>query len=697
MHKQTVLSNSDWLIILVVLLATLLVSILIKSQQGKGGVEEFFTANRNAKWWFLGTSIVATTFASDTPLVITGWVAQYGIAGNWFWWGGAVGVVAVTVFFARVWRSSGVVTDAEVAELRYGGKPAIVLRTSKAFVFSVVVNCIVLGWVFAGMAKISEPFMDWQYLLGSSVYQTVTDYYPSVFIFTDLNTSLTIMALVIMTLTYSAVGGLMAILITDLVWFVLAMSMAIILSYFAVDSVGGLAQMWQSLADIYPTGQTSTDLDGNVFLSHQQVADFIPSFADGVGSSIGIPFSAFILTLSFMWWSNGNVDGAGYIAQRLYSAENNREAEKGALWFSVANFVLRSWPWILAGIAALVIYPRADVNLTATQFTNCLHNKSSCTQQVSDCIQNRYSCPIKEYALLQKTTGNWQAPNGELIENVDVYREDRERGYPALIKDTLPSGLMGLALVALMGAFMSTVSTHINWGASYITNDFYLRFINKTASDKKLTLVSRLSTVGITVMAIVVASFIENVGSMWELYFGMMAGLGLPHLMRWFWWRANAWTELSGMLAGFIIALSNYVFVQNGWINDEKMSIFPQSMANHSIHVICWISLISAVISLAVTLLTPAVDDESLKRFAQKVRPMGFWRDYNKESMPERGFVESLLYFLLGCIAIYTGMFGIGYLLRLEYFIGWSLLGVFALSLTIMVRGMNRLERKRAL
>ena len=690
MTQATVLSNLDWAIIGLVLGLTLIISLVLKDSGGKGGVEEFFTANRSAKWWFLGTSIAATTFASDTPLVITGWIADYGIAGNWFWWGGAIGIVAITVFFARVWRSTGVVTDAEIAELRYGGKPATVLRTSKAFVFSVIVNCVVLGWVFAGMSKIAEPFMDWQYLLGPTLYSGIASVYPDALIFNDLNTSLTIFTLVVITLTYSAVGGLKAILVTDMIWFVLAMSMAIALSYFAVAHVGGLDQLWASLETTYPVGSTATDIDGKAFLDHQQLSSCIPSFSGDVVGSLGIPFSAFILTLTFMWWTNGNVDGAGFFAQRLYSAADNSEAEKGALWYGLAHFVFRSWPWVIAGIAALVIYPRVAVNDVATEFNACLQDATVCTIEQSACLDSRYECKINEFGLLYEKQIT-QADGSTQVE----LREDRERSYPAMIKDVLPSGLIGLALVALMGAFMSTVSTHINWGASYIANDFYLRFINPDASNQRLTLVSRLATLGITVAAVIFASFIENVGAMWQLYLGMMAGLGLPHLLRWFWWRANAWSELAGMLTGLLLALSNYVLEYNGMLPEGQISIFPTAIASHPIHVICWISVCAALVSFITTFITPAVPDETLQRFINKVKPIGFWKQLNQAQQPERSFAASMLYFVLGSIGIYAGMFGIGYALRLEYVIATVLMVIFAVTMLVVIRGMNKINTER--
>ena len=277
---------------------------------------------------------------------------------------------------------------------------------------------------------------------------------------------------------------------------------------------------------------------------------------------------------------------------------------------------------------------------------------------------------------------------------VPVFREDRERAYPLMIRELLPPGLVGLALASLMADFMSTVSTHINWGASYLTNDFYYRFLDPGASPARLTLVSRLATVVIAVMAVVVASFVDNIGSMWELYGGMLAGLGLPHLMRWLWWRANAWTEIAGMVTGFSLALVNYILVQRGALPPGQMSIFPPSLASHPVHVICWISLCAGGASIAATLLTAPVDEALIRRFVEKVRPMGFWKGHNAGYSPVRSLRASLCYWALGTVSIYAGMFGIGYLLRLQYGLGCALLVVSVACLVPMITGMTRVDRE---
>jgi len=692
MGNMTVLATIDWLIILLFLAASVMIGILVKDKANEDGMEGFFVAGRDMKWWLLGTSIVATQFSADTPLVFTGWIAKYGIAGNWLVWSVAIAYVALTVFFARKWRISGVVTDTEISELRYGGNSATALRSTKAFVNAVILNPIILGWVFAAMAKISEPFMDWQFLLGPETYQFIINAFPSFLLFGSIDNSITIWLLIILTVFYSTLGGIRAVIVTDLFQFVIAIGMSFALSYLAVDYLGGLDAMWTQLATLYPSDGSAVDNAGNAFLPHDRVSAFIPSFGDDTIGSLGIPFSAFVLTLGVLWWTNSTSDGSGYIAQRLFTAKDGNQAEKGALWFVFANFVVRTWPWVIAGIAALVIYPRADVNQVAEDFTACLHDQSSCTQQIQDCLDNRYRCEIKEYGLLYKTEDVWLANNTSAdaaTKKVTVFKEDRERSYPAMIKDILPTGLIGLAVAALIAAIMSTISTHINWGASYVTNDFYRRFVNPKASDKKLTFVSRLSTIAIAIYSAYIATFIDNLGNIWILYAGMIAGMGLPQLMRWLWWRVNAWTEISGMLTSVVLALSNYFIGQIGGFSEGQISIFPTWMVTHDFHTISWIAIISSVVALAVTFLTNPVQESQLKVFVEKVRPTGFWGSYAHNCPDERSFGKSIFYWLLGTVSIYASMFGIGYLLRMEYMTGLSLLIFGVISLFFMVRGMG--------
>ncbi|MDC3393267.1 Na+:solute symporter [Luminiphilus sp.] len=671
------LAALDWIIILAVLAVTIGIGLSARDRAGDKGAQEFFVAGRSLRWWFVGTSMVATTFASDTPLAITGWVANYGIAGNWFWWSGVLGSVAMTVFFARKWRSSGVITDAELVELRYGGRAATVLRTVKAMSSAVILNSITLGWVLAGMAKISEPFISWQLILGVPAFELVSSYFPDTLIFYSLDNTLTILTLIFITLTYSSIGGIRAVIFTDLFQFIIAMAMSVILSVMVVNQLGGLEAMWHQLAVLYPEPSIGSDASKSQFLSHAQVKSFVPILGESTVGALGMPFSAFVLTLGVLWWTNGAVDGSGFTTQRLYSARDDKEAELGALWYTIAHFVIRSWPWIIVAVAALVIYPRELVSETAEQFNNCSTDTSHCTVEMTACLNDRQACAISEYALLYRTTEriSYQDENGKQRQReVQVFVEDRERAYPALLRDVLPIGLKGLALASLMAAFMSTVSTLINWGASYFVNDVYLRFIEPSASPGRQLSMSRLATVIVTVLGLYVATWVDSIGSMWELFLGMMAGLGLPHLLRWFWWRANAWTEIVGMLVGFSLALGNYIYGQTVGFGESSISIFPTQMASHPIHVISWISLVSCVAALTATFLTAPVNKAQLYKFFERVQPIGFWGAVGEVKNDGNRLKQMGISWVLGVIAVYSGLFGIGHLLREERVIGLILL-----------------------
>lgn len=682
-----ILTPLDWGAVFLVISLSIAIGVFVRKRASDGGVTSYFVAGRDIPWWLLGTSMVATSFASDTPLVITGWIAKYGIAGNWFWWGSAIATVAMAVVFSRRWRASGVITDAELCELRYGGVAATLLRTFKATLNATIVNSVVLGWVLAGMVKIAEPFMDWEQLLGTQIYSVLADAVPDFLLFQSLDNSLTILTLMAVTLLYSAMGGLRAVILTDLFQFSVAMVMSIVLSILVVKHLGGLESMWAQLAHLYPEPAESTAQVG--FLSAQQVMSFVPSFDAGMVGNLGIPFSAFLMTLGVLWWTNGNVDGSGMTAQRLCTAKNEEEAEKGALWFGFAHFVVRSWPWIIVGVAALVIYPRADVQRVAETFNQCEADVAFCTAEIQRCRESRYQCQIKEYSLLYRSE-NDSVASGESQPGVkEIYREDRERAYPAILKDILPVGLKGLALASLMAAFMSTVSTLINWGASYAVNDVYLRFINRGASNSQMVMAGRLATCLITVLSLWVASSIDNIGAMWELYLGLMAGLGLPHLLRWLWWRANAWTEIAGMATGFTLALSNYAAGQIMGFPEGQMSVLPSSMASHPIHVITWIAMTSCAASILMTLATEPVPEEQLRHFVAKVRPFGFWHGFVEASDQEVSLFYLLRRWILGCVAIYSGLMGIGFLLRLQIEAGISLL------LLMLVAGWMVLRKKK--
>ncbi len=591
----------DWVLIILYLVFTFIVGLVMKSKADKGGLDSYFAGGRNVPWWWLGTSMVATTFAADTPLWVTGVVAKYGIAGNWFWWSSVISTMFMTFFFASRWRQAGVITDVELTEIRYGGKQAAVLRSVKALFSSLFVNCIILGWVFAAMAKITRPFIHWNEILGQETFDTIELFWPSLLVFHDVNNTLTIAVICIIIIIYSSAGGIRAVMFTDLFQFVIAMTSAIAFAYFAVDHVGGLSSLWSKLDQIYPDKSS-------------EYTSFLPKLT---GDDALMPLGVFLASIGFIWWNKDSVDGSGYISQRLNTAKSSQDAEKGALWYAISALVLRSWPWIMVGLVALVLYP----------------------------------------------------VDGELAKNAldNGGKVDREMAYPILMRDILSPGWLGLVFLSLLAAFMSTVDTHINWGASYLANDCYKRFINPGASDKALTRVSRISVVLMSFIAIMVATQISSINSAWKFYAGMMAGIGLPHLLRWFWWRANAWTEITGMVTGLVMSIIIYYFKETKALPGEYRIVI--------------IGLTSMLFSITVTLLTKPVSEEHMKKFIDRVQPMGFWKGMNQNKNLGRTLLKCLVMWLTSVASAYSLLFSIGLLLRLEILSGMAL---FAFGLILM-------------
>ncbi|MDD7986606.1 Na+:solute symporter [Lentisphaera marina] len=590
----------DWLLIIAYLIFAFATGFMMKAKADESGLDSYFAAGRNLPWWWIGTSMVATTFAADTPLWISGVVAKYGIAGNWFWWTAAIGTTFMTFFFARKWRESGVLTDVELTELRYGGKEAAALRVIKAFFSSIFVNSLVLGWVFAAMAKITRPFIHWDKIIGADAFSFLESVWPSFFMFKDLNNTLSILIIALIVIIYSSAGGICGVIFTDLFQFVIAVFAAIAFAYFAIDHVGGLESMWTKIETIYPD-------------THQNYTSFMPSFT---GNNALMPLAVFLVTIGFIWWNKDSVDGSGYFAQRMYTAKSPADAEKGSLWFAFANFALRTWPWVIIGLVAIVVYPINDPN------------------------------------------------------SAQILEGDREMAYPMLMRDILGPGWLGLVFLSLMAAFMSTVDTHINWGASYIANDIYKRFINPKAEKKDLVKISRFSVLGISAISITIATQISSIDSVVKFYMGMVAGMGAPHLLRWFWWRTNAWTEISGMISGALSAIIVYSMDFSKGIPGE--------------YLITGISLFSIFVSITVTLFTPPVDDTKLKSFVMKIHPLGFWKGLNETIPHKRTLKNSLILWFSSCVSIYCFLFGIGFLLKLQFLYGLLLL-ILGLGLLLYV------------
>jgi SSS family transporter len=582
------MTSIDWTIFIVYLIAVFAVGVWVSKKSSKG-INSYFVADRSLPWWWIGISIIATTFAADTPLAITGITAKSGIAGNWFWWSWAATYITVSVFFAKRWRQSNVLTDVEFIELRYSGKEASFLRGFKAFFYGIILNVFILGWVITAAVKIADAFIKWQDIIGIETFTRLQNLYPSSLLFKDdFNATITILALLIIVMVYSSLGGIRGVILTDLFQFAIAIITSIIFGYYAVQEVGGLGELQTKLVSIY--GETKAI----------HLTEFFPSFDNPM-----VPFQIFLIYVVVQWWVRYDSDGSGYIAQRLNTAKTTEDAQKGSFLFAILFIVLRTWPWIMVALVSLVLFP------------------------------------------LEYDTG------GNII-------GDREAYYPQLMTMVLPVGLVGLAFTSLMAAFMSTVDTHLNWGSSYLTNDIYRRFIKPKSKQKDLIKFSRLMVILITLLAVMAASQIDSIGGAWKFFINAASGLGIAQLIRWFWWRANAWTEISSMLSA-LLATILYPILFSTYANSPHFDTYA----------LVGITIFSLTISIIVTLLTPAVEEKQIQKFIKLCNPIGIWKGTGYSKNAFNGFKTSMVMWLLGLTASFSGLFSIGYFLMLKPWLGF--------------------------
>lgn len=563
----------DWAIVIGYLVLALVVGVLVSSRAGRS-VDSYFVAGRGLPWWWLGTSMVATTFAADTPLVVTGLVAEHGVAGNWFWWSWALSHVSLAVVFAGLWRRARVLTDAELVELRYGGRSATVLRGFKAVFFAILINGIVLGWVIRAMVKIATPFTRWEAWLGTNALAGFEAAWPTALTIGGPGDTLTVLALFALIAVYSSLGGIRGVILTDLVQFAMAMAGSVAFAWMAVAHVGGIDGLVMGLDRHY-------DVD--------RVLAFVPG-----ADAAWLPLRLFFIYIAVQWWAQYFADGSGYLAQRLFTARSDAHAEQGALWFVVANYALRSWPWVLVALVALLVYPLG---------------------------------------------AQGGGPLAELV------ARDREMAYPALMAALLPAGLLGLLVASLLAAFMSTVDTHINWGSSYLVNDLYHRFLRPDASQRELVAASRISVFLLAALAVVVAAQISSIEAAWRFFIAVGAGLGLPSMLRWLWWRVNAWTEIVGMTVATATAIVLYPLFPN--VRDEYLLV-----------AIVGLSMAAA---LAATYLTRPVPRDHLARFVRRVQPPGWWSGLSGAA-PRRAMWWAGGAWVAGNTGVFCLMFGLGHL-----------------------------------
>ena len=557
------LTQLDWIVVCLYIAVTLVTGLYF-ARRASRQTDEFFLGGRSMPWWLLGTSMVATTFSTDTPNLVTDLVRTGGVSENWIWWAMAISGMCTVFFYAQLWRRSNILTDVGFYELRYSGRPAAFLRGFRALYLGIFFNVMIMATVTLAAIKIGGV------LLGVSKYEVIL-------------IAGTVTAL------YSATSGFWGVVVTDLLLFIVAMTGSLAAAYYAVQqpAVGGLNGLF-----------TNPALEGKLAL--------LPDFTD-LHSAAAI----FIIPIAVQWWSTwypgAEPGGGGYIAQRMLAAKDESHALRATLWFNLAHYALRPWPWIIVALASLIVYPTLDS------------------------IQAAFP-------------------------TVDPSIVRHDLAYPAMLV-FLPSGLLGLVVASLAAAYMSTISTHLNWGASYIIDDWYRRFISPDREDRHYLRLARLATIGLIILAGIVSLWLENALQAFQILLQIGAGTGLVFLLRWFWWRINAWSEISAMIISFLIAVY-FEFVHTNILGLEPLEPSFQLVFGVLLTSVGWVT---------VTLLTPPASPETLKSFHQLIRPMGGgWRGAGLGLEPEPNGSSPTAAFLawfLGCIAIYGALFGTGYAL----------------------------------
>ncbi|HIB73430.1 MAG TPA: Na+:solute symporter [Candidatus Marinimicrobia bacterium] len=565
------LTTLDWTIVGAYFALSLAVGIWASKQAGKD-TKSFFLAGRNMPWWLLGVSMVATTFSTDTPNLVTDLVRQNGVSGNWVWWAFLLTGMLTVFVYAKLWHRSGVLTDIEFYELRYSGKAAAFLRGFRALYLGLVFNVLVMGAVSLAAVKFGEIVLGWPGWL-------------------------TLLIACSITLSYSTLGGLKAVIITDFVQFSLAMvgSIWAMIYILGLEQIGGLSNL----------------------ITHANVVDKLALIPDLSDPDIWVPI--LLVPLAVQWWASyypgSEPGGGGYIAQRMFSAKDEKNAVSATLFFNVAHYALRPWPWILIALSSLIVFP-----------------------ELSD-IQDAFP-------------------------NLSPDKLGHDVAYPAMLT-LLPTGLLGLVAASLIAAFMSTMSTQLNLGASYLVNDFYQRFIKPDASEKHLVNVGRLFTVISIILGGGLGLFLTSAGQVFTLLLMIGAGTGMIYILRWFWWRINAYTEIVAMVSSLCIAFY-FNFINQSFPGWEKIVIG---------------AILTTVVWVVATYFTPPDDEETLKNFVKKVNPGGpGWSRYSHGVSSEPWPVPNgILCMMLGCFAVYGVLLGVGQLIYGEPF-GIALIGLAGVS-----------------
>jgi Na+/proline symporter len=619
----------DWAAILGYLLITLLMGLYFRRRSSKS-TEDYFVSGRSVSWWLAGTSMVATTFAADTPLVVAGLVYTQGISGNWIWWAGLLSGMMTVFLFARLWRRSELMTDVQFAELRYSGKPAAFLRGFRAVYLGLLMNCFILSWVTKAMTSIVAttlgPTMAGWPLLTAFARQ-LNSVFGSTFSGTEGQAlAVCIFFLIPFTGIYAALGGLWGVLWTDLFQFVLKMSIVIAVAYYAVAAAGGTGTMLTRIQAMRAANGAPDPLA------------FLPDFSRGFTSEAlwTLPVITFVVYLGVQWWAfwypGSEPGGGGYVAQRIFSARDEREGLFSVLWFNIANYALRPWPWILTALAAMVLYPGL---------------------------------------------------------------EHPETGYMLIVNEQVPHALRGIVLAGFLAAFMSTIATQLNWGTSYLVEDFYRRFVKRGQTERHYVVASQIVTLLLVAATGYVSAQLSSIRSGWQVVLQIGAGTGSVYMLRWFWWRINAWSEIAAMATSLVVStafewkgLWLHVLGRPGAFSGSGTVVFAKTALVTT--------LVTTCVWVAATLLTRPEPESVLLSFYRKVRPqITGWRPIAAqapETVQTHGLGRDLWRWLLGCGMVYSALFGVGKLLLERRGLGMILLTLGAICAWQMRREL-RLEK----
>ncbi len=617
----------DWSAIIGYLVITLLLGLYFRRSAGKSA-EDYFVSGRNVSWWLAGTSMVATTFAADTPLLVAGLVYTQGIAGNWIWWAFLPSGMMTVFLFARLWRRSGLMTDVQFAEMRYSGKPAAFLRGFRAVYLGLLMNCLILGWVTKAMINIvgttlGTTMAGWHFL--GSFAASLSNLFGPAFSGTDGQALIIcIFFLIPFTGLYVSLGGLSGVLWTDLFQFVLKMGIVIAIAYYAVEAAGGMSTMIEKITAMRATNGGSDPMA------------FLPDFSKGFASETlwTLPVITFCVYLGVQWWAfwypGAEPGGGGYIAQRIFSARDERQGLFSVLWFNIAHYALRPWPWVLTALAAIVLYP------------GLAHPETS---------------------------------------------------YMMIVNDHVPHALRGIILAGFLAAFMSTIATQLNWGTSYLVEDFYRRFLVRNATEKHYVHVSQIVTVLLVIATGYVSAQLASIRSGWQVVLQIGAGTGSVYMLRWYWWRINAWSEISAMMTALILTLA--LHSEGLWQSLlGRSELFTGSSTVLFAKDTLTTTLLTTIVWVAVTLATRPEPESILISFYRKVRPdvrgWGAISVLAPDVTPTRDLGRNLWCWILGCIMVYSALFGVGKLLLHHYGLGFALVIVATVCAWQMARELSR-------